>query len=81
MWNYRVLAHDDYEGIKEDPDEVYLEICEVYYDKDKVPNGYADSKSIGSSNIKGLNWSLNKMKLALKKPILSRKNFPSEYKP
>lgn len=74
MWNYRVIAHDDH-------DEVCLELCEVYYDKDNIPNGYIENKSVNSDSVKGCNWHLNKMKLALKKPILSKKNFPNEYKP
>lgn len=73
MWNYRVIAHDE-------RDEVYLEIHEVYYDAANIPNGYIENKSVGSESLKGINWHLNKMKLALKKPILSKKNFPNEYK-
>ncbi len=86
MWNYRIIAHDEVEWpaskINPELEEVYLEIVEMYYDKNKIPNGYpATSKSLGGDSIKNLNWSLNKMKLALKKPIISIKNFPNEYKP
>ena len=78
-WNYRVLAHEcsPEEGI-----DVYMQLHEVYY-KEDVPDSYTvNSVSIGSENIKGMNWQLNKMKLALKKPILwAGDRWPEEYKP
>ena len=44
-WNHRVLAHKD-------GDEMYLQIHEVYYDKDGKPNGYtANGVSVGLSLI------------------------------
>ena len=74
-WNYRVIMHDDTE-----PKEVWLQVVEVYYDKNNIPDGYIkEGKSASGSSIKELRWSLNKMKEALKKPILSVKNFPNEY--
>ena len=73
-WNHRVLAHK-YE------EEIYFEIHEVYYDKNGIPNGYKEKPvTIGGENIKGMRWSLNKMKECLKKPILwAGDDFPKEY--
>lgn len=74
-WNYRIIAHDETKS-----KEIWLQIVEMYYDKDNIPNGYiGEGKSASGSSIKELRWSLNKMKEALKKPILSVKNFPDEY--
>ena len=62
-WNYRILA-TEHNG------EVFLNIHEVYYEND-VPNGCsADPVRVGSETVKGITWSLNKMKEATKKPIL-----------
>lgn len=75
-WNHRVFAYESQTG------EVYLEVHETYYDKKGIPNGYADQGNVmRGDSIKGLNWTANKIKLALKKPILSAENFPKEYKP
>lgn len=72
-WNHRVFANE-HKG------EVYFTIHETYYNKKGIPNGYTESKTIGAEDIKGLRWTLNKMKEALEKPILSINNFPKEYK-
>jgi hypothetical protein len=72
-WNYRILA-------VEYPDDIYFEMGEVYYDKDGVPDGYCMNKGVGSETTKGIGWTLNRMKEALKKPILcSGERFPQEY--
>lgn len=73
-WNHRVLAHKYQE-------EIYFEIYEVYYDKNGIPNGYKEKPvTIGGENIKGIRWTLNKMKECLKKPILwAGDDFPKEY--
>ena len=74
-WNYRVLAtkHDN---------EVYLQVHEVFYTDDGVPNGYTENPvSIGSESVKGIKWQINKIKECLKKPILwAGDKFPLEYK-
>lgn len=74
-WNHRILAH-------EHKDEIYLQIHEVYYNEEGIPNGYTEKGvSVGSEDIEGINWVLDKMKECADKPILSVKNFPKEYKP
>ena len=75
-WNHRVLAHKY-------KDEVYFEIHEVLYDENGVPNGYTEKGiTVGGENIKGIRWTLNKMKECLKKPILwAGDEFPKEYIP
>ena len=74
-WNYRVLAFT-IDG------DVYFDIREVHYRHEK-PELYSTSSSlIESDSIKSLNWTLNRMKEALKKPILwGDERFPPEYKP
>jgi len=73
-WNHRVLAHKYQE-------KIYFEIHEVLYDENGIPNGYtAEPVTIGSEDIKGMRWTLNKMKECLKKPILwAGDDFPKEY--
>jgi hypothetical protein len=65
------------------PDDIYLEIYEVYYNDEGIPNGCtANPITIGSETTKGIGWVLNHMKAALKKPILWKgKRFPEEYIP
>ena len=75
-WNHRVLAHKH-------KDEVYFEIHEVLYDESGIPNGYTEKGiTVGGETVKGMLWTLNKMKECLKKPILwAGEDFPNEYKP
>ena len=75
-WNHRVLAELQPNG------EVYLQIYEVYYDENNMPNSYTNTPvSIGSEDLKGLSWTLNKMKACLKKPVLWKGDkFPQECK-
>lgn len=74
-WNYRVLAH-------ESGDSLIFRIHEVYYDDNDIPNGYIDEeKQISSEDLKGLKWTINKMKEAFKKPVLWHgAKFPEEFK-
>lgn len=74
-WNYRILA-------VEYKEEIYLQIHEVHYDENGVPNSYTENPvSIGSESIKGIKWSLNKMNDATKKPVLwGDHRFPNECK-
>lgn len=74
-WNYRVLAHIGHM-------EVYLQIHEVYYDKDGTPDGYtANPITVGGDNLKELSWVLSQMRDCLDKPILYEGDrFPEEYK-
>jgi hypothetical protein len=80
-WNHRVLAteHEMSDGRV----EVYLQIHEVYYDKNKKPNGYtANPITIGGDDLDSLNWTVDRIKESLSKPILwGDERFPEEYKP
>ena len=72
-WNYRVLAHKQF-------DEVYFYIHEVYYDEEGNPDGYVEIPvSPQSEEIKGMRWQLNKMNEALSKPIIKIWDFPNLY--
>jgi hypothetical protein len=72
-WNHRIIAHEHNE-------EVVLQIHEVYYGSDGIPSVYTTRPvPVSSEDIKGIRWTLNKMKLALKKPILSAAHWPDEY--
>jgi hypothetical protein len=63
-WDYRILAYKQGE-------EILLQIHEVYYNEDGIPNGYTESPvSVGSETIKGITWTLNKMLECRTKPIL-----------
>lgn len=80
-WNYRVMAKEF------DCGTIELDIYEVYYDENDIPNGYTNnSVSPGGYNVKlnGLNdikQALELMIKALDKPILwYGDKFPQEYK-
>lgn len=74
-WNYRVLAI-------EDGNELYFRIHSVYYNEDGKPDGYsAQPATNGSGSIEWLEYVLDLMREALKKPILWGDNrFPEECK-
>jgi hypothetical protein len=72
-WNHRVLAHKDW-------DDWHFEIYEVYYDDNGIPNAYAENGvSVSGDSIKSMNWTLDKMKECLSKPILLVDGFPKEF--
>lgn len=74
-WNYRILARE-YNG------DVYLQIHEVYYNKNNEPHAYSASPvPIGADDLKGIKWALNKMLACQNKPILwADDKFPQECK-
>ena len=73
-WNYRVLVSIEH------GEEVYS-VTEVYYDKKGKPNGYIDNKNIlNCDSKKHIKFVLKMVKKAMKKPLLSKKNFPKKYK-
>jgi hypothetical protein len=80
-WNHRLIAteHINRDGYV----EIYFQIHEVYYDNEGNPEGYTENGvSVGSDSIEGIEWTLNKMKECLDKPILCGDNkFPQEYVP
>lgn len=73
-WNYRVLAHEYH-------DELFFAIHEVYYNEDGTPDGCTQNAiGVAGENPDGLKWTLNRMKEALKKPVLwGGDRFPQEY--
>ena len=73
-WNYRVLAHE-HKG------EVYFQIHEVHYSDVGKPTSYAQGGAITQGdNVDEVEWVLSEMEKCLKKPILSVKDFPKEFK-
>jgi len=74
-WNHRVLATSK-------DNEIYLQIHEVYYNSEGVPDGYTMNPiTIGSEEISSLRWTINKISDSLKKPILwAGDKFPQECK-
>jgi len=67
-------------------DDVSFGIYEVHYDDNEIPKGYTQNpieiltyKSYGKDPIESVEWQLNKMKLALEKPVLDYDNFPKIY--
>ena len=72
-WNHRILAHKD-------GDDYYYQIHEVYYDDNGNPESYTtNGVSVGAESINGIEWTLDKMKECLDKPILSVENFPDVF--
>ena len=72
-WNHRVIA-TEHNG------ETWLAIHEVHYSDGKPDGRSTNPIPVGSNTIKGLRWTLNRMKEALKKPVLwGGDRFPQEY--
>ena len=74
-WNYRILAH-------ETEDDFYLQIHEVYYDENGIPDGYTEKPvNVGGDDIKEILRVIDKMKDCTEKSILfAGDEFPKEYK-
>jgi len=72
-WNNRVLAHKH-------NDEVFLQIHEVYYSEEGVPDAYTkDGIKVVGDNIEEIRWTLDNMIECLAKPILwAGDRFPEE---
>ena len=72
-WNYRIIE-------TEENGEIFLNIHEVYYDKDGTPNGYTENPvTVNGEVVEDLKWVLNKMIECLDKPILlGGEKFPQE---
>jgi hypothetical protein len=81
-WNYRVLQ-------KRGDGEVFYQIHEVYYDEEGRPRAATvDPPGVHGDSLEDLEWSLEQMKLALTKPVLTDQDFegsatlwPSDYRP
>ena len=72
-WNYRIIQ-------TEENGEIFLNIHEVYYDKNGIPNGYTENPvTVSGEVVEDLKWVLNKMIECLDKPILlGGEKFPQE---
>lgn len=79
-WNLRVVATE--EPMIGGPPEIDFAIHEVYYDKNGKPDGMTKNPiRVSGESIEALRWYMDKMKLALEKPILwGDDRFPQEYK-
>lgn len=72
-WNYRVIA------FKDKQEKIYFQIHEVYYNEQNIPNGYTkEPAGICGETIEEIQWTLDKMKLSLEKPVLKSWDFPNE---
>lgn len=74
MWNYRLVQTQEL-------GEVTVELCEVYYDHDKVPRGYYQAKIMATPDTDGdpkasIRWTLDRMQEAVQKPILK---YPQDF--
>ena len=80
-WNHRILLKE-YVNIITKNIEYILNIHEVYYDSEGIPNGYTKNPiTISASDPDGLSWTVSKINNCLKKPILwGDDKFPQEVK-
>jgi hypothetical protein len=64
-WNYRVVQRKFEDGVEH-------AIYEVYYDDNDVPKHVTESPISLSSidGVDGLNWTMDKIRLAFEKPVL-----------
>jgi hypothetical protein len=62
-------------------EEVYLQLHEVYYDNDGVPNSCTENgTTIGGDTMEEIQWVLEKIEACAKKPIIwYGDKFPNEY--
>lgn len=68
-WNHRVIVTE--ESVIGGDNQLEFALHEVYYDKQGKPNGLTKNPSrISGESLEALEWYIDKMKLALEKPIL-----------
>lgn len=82
-WNHRVLLEKLDNAFAIDMDDQYsLQIHEVFYDKEGIPNGYtANSITINGDDLHSISWTVRRISDCLKKPILWKgEKFPQEVK-
>lgn len=88
-WNHRVMTtlikykelYPDNPVYADREDERIFFITEVHYEND-IPVMYAPDMNVlhGADSVKDLLWAVNKIKLALKKPVIDKDNFPEVWK-
>lgn len=71
IWNYRVIKFSN----RESDGEHWYEIREVYYTDEKPTSYTAEAEGVGSDDIDGLKWELERMREALGKPVLDEACF------
>jgi hypothetical protein len=72
-WNYRVV------NVQDDPEEEpFYEICEVFYDQNDDPAGWAKCNAMGE-DMKILSECLKLMAKALNQPVLEPHDFIGKY--
>lgn len=78
-WNLRVIVTE--EPVIGGDDELEYALHEVYY-SEGVPNGLTKNPiRVSGESLEALKWYVDKMKLALEKPILwGDHRFPQEFK-
>jgi hypothetical protein len=73
IWNYRVVVHNI------DNKQVY-KIHKVFYNKEGVPIDYdTNFFELSSCSIKEMIWNIDKIKIALKKPVLEVSIFKNKF--
>ena len=73
-WNYRMVNIKNGNG--GDP---WIQICEVYYNDDGSLMGYSES-CIGSETVTGLNIMMERVNMAMSKPVIDEDDFKGETK-
>ena len=90
-WNHRVMTTlvkwkemysdmNETNPYKNRKDERIFWVTEVHYENG-VPTSYGDKMDLlgGHTSVKDINWTVNKIKLALKKPVLDKDLWPNEW--
>lgn len=63
-WNYRIVK-------KQLKDEIYFEVCEVYYDEKGKPGSWSWGHNVlGGESMEDLKDTMNKIQEAMKRPVL-----------
>lgn len=74
-WNYRMVEFRD----PTDPDNLITEICEVYYDDNGKPTGYAKASIMAEGSTVELKREVERITQAFKRPIIDGdREFKSE---
>ena len=74
-WNFRLVRMADERW----PEEVYVEMREVYYNEDNEPCAHSSTTLCGDNN-EEIAEQLEKMRLALGKPVLEANEFVGTFK-
>ena len=80
-WNHRIVTHVIKSPFPNGEDERVFSITEVHYENG-VPSAYGENMNVlkDHTSVKDLIWTNNRVKEALKKPVLDLENWPNEWK-